>query len=786
MKKIILILLFLLMIGLVAGAECNWNNTQVINCVVSTNVAITGTHTIANVSLNNNVYVNLNNALMTTNTSWTFVLNNAGTNNMFLITGDNVTIDGNSNSRIEGVVDCDANYGTTGINIGGTRNNPVAKNIYMDKHMGLMRWGGAVNGLIENNILNESVFCHPAIYGTGNHTLITNNDIAGSVWFFGGETNLVGNRDLDVEDTDCSDDVCCERPHFGFENTASWEGNPYWYGKVTDNTFATSCGGGRANIQYYTGNGLNISNNKDISLEYHPSVGTHGNEYYLNNTGYLYLAVPPEETPVLCLDGLHNTFGQIGIYHEGNWKASDWVCAGETMMNDTSITIQYSDVYFNCDGVTINDFANQGYQPLQIWGDMFYEFSTHNNVSVENCNFWNSYGTGIGLYTRNGNVMTNINLKDISIVSTSKSIEGFGVNGLYIDNITGTDCGASIGLFDASVFGSDYAPNSNIVINDSYFSGGGCAGGSSFQTIDGLKIENSVFEFTGDLTQEALSVDYTSVDNLDIHNTSISGGVTTLGAMNTGLFYDNNILNLILTNDKVDICNGGAGNTMQQIGFWYDTSFTFDNSCNPLYLPDGIKLRAWNYTGGEPQNFVYNINGNGVNLTGNGLVGIETTHSDGSDFKVVNSTIENFIISGYSTSLKFDTPTITNTFKDSVVTKGYQDLGTGNTFSNITNLCSTDWSCNGYETCVDPMPNVNCNSVVDLNTCGEIYSGNYSEFISQTCSYPPPITGYVPAHTSSDVPSVVVDFIVEFGIQIIAFVGLIALVALYLWFQGAI
>jgi len=100
--------------------------------------------------------------------------------------------------------------------------------------------------------------------------------------------------------------------------------------------------------------------------------------------------------------------------------------------------------------------------------------------------------------------------------------------------------------------------------------------------------------------------------------------------------------------------------------------------------------------------------------------------------------------------------------------------------------CTPNWSCNGHETCVSPMPNANCNSVTDLNTCGETYSGNYSEFTPQTCSYPPPITGYVSLHTSSDIPSVVIDFFVEFWLQIILFIGLIALVLLGMWLMAVL
>ena len=48
------------------------------------------------------------------------------------------------------------------------------------------------------------------------------------------------------------------------------------------------------------------------------------------------------------------------------------------------------------------------------------------------------------------------------------------------------------------------------------------------------------------------------------------------------------------------------------------------------------------------------------------------------------------------------------------------------------------------------------------------------------------MTNYTPAHSSSELSAVVIDFIVEYAIQIIAFVGLIALVGLYIWFRKAL
>ena len=43
------------------------------------------------------------------------------------------------------------------------------------------------------------------------------------------------------------------------------------------------------------------------------------------------------------------------------------------------------------------------------------------------------------------------------------------------------------------------------------------------------------------------------------------------------------------------------------------------------------------------------------------------------------------------------------------------------------------------------------------------------------------VTNYTPTHEASDIPSVVIDFLVEYGVQLLAFAGLIALVGLFIW-----
>lgn len=55
--------------------------------------------------------------------------------------------------------------------------------------------------------------------------------------------------------------------------------------------------------------------------------------------------------------------------------------------------------------------------------------------------------------------------------------------------------------------------------------------------------------------------------------------------------------------------------------------------------------------------------------------------------------------------------------------------------TGILDTCDPDWSCDGYDECVDPATNVSCNSVTDLNSCNTTYTGDYTEFEVQTCCY---------------------------------------------------
>lgn len=62
-------------------------------------------------------------------------------------------------------------------------------------------------------------------------------------------------------------------------------------------------------------------------------------------------------------------------------------------------------------------------------------------------------------------------------------------------------------------------------------------------------------------------------------------------------------------------------------------------------------------------------------------------------------------------------------------------------YVNVNYLCVADWVCNGYTGCYESGLQY-CNSVADLSSCGESYTGDYSEFTPQSCSYIPPQPQY--------------------------------------------
>lgn len=164
-------------------------------------------------------------------------------------------------------------------------------------------------------------------------------------------------------------------------------------------------------------------------------------------------------------------------------------------------------------------------------------------------------------------------------------------------------------------------------------------------------------------------------------------------------------------------------------------------------------------------------------------------------------------------------------------------IGTlNNGYPYIFGFCEPSWSCTGYGSCniSDLAP---CDTVVDSNSCEQNYTGDYSEFSPQSCDYcaydldllvlgacdvdagirsdlyedlnfatccnitlqvsdcafgnetqgyinNSCTTNYQSEYESSDIAKVVIDFIVTWGIAIIALIGVVALVILFRYVRG--
>jgi surface protein len=84
-------------------------------------------------------------------------------------------------------------------------------------------------------------------------------------------------------------------------------------------------------------------------------------------------------------------------------------------------------------------------------------------------------------------------------------------------------------------------------------------------------------------------------------------------------------------------------------------------------------------------------------------------------------------------------------------------------------LCIPDWLCDGYDTCLNDSQN--CNSVYDLNMCGALYSGNYSEYESRDCSIVNPYELNNP-DTSGIINLIIAFFVIVFiASLLISFLG---------------
>lgn len=73
-----------------------------------------------------------------------------------------------------------------------------------------------------------------------------------------------------------------------------------------------------------------------------------------------------------------------------------------------------------------------------------------------------------------------------------------------------------------------------------------------------------------------------------------------------------------------------------------------------------------------------------------------------------------------------------------------------------------------------------CNAVSDNNACGETYTGNYSEFLPQSCS------GYAPQYATSDLVGLTFDNLGNALLGLLEIVGAVVVVLLTLYLFGRV
>jgi len=238
---------------------------------------------------------------------------------------------------------------------------------------------------------------------------------------------------------------------------------------------------------------------------------------------------------------------------------------------------------------------------------------------------------------------------------------------------------------------STYAFNNMVTSGDSIIEDNNIDGnntGRGFRVSDGdtssgnLIIRNNVFSNIIDLyySNRIANTNISKYDNVSIYNNIIDKGLLITGTANVHL-YNNTLDDVRFYTMDTDICNNGIGNTY--LGKWEfyalgvdylhwgnTTNFNLDANCPSLTIPNGIII--WNNWGDREQ--ILNVNFNDATITGSGDVGINVTGKN-STSKLVNSTIENLTITGFTKSLVFETNTENNTFQDSTVDSTFEIFG---------------------------------------------------------------------------------------------------------------
>ena len=97
-------------------------------------------------------------------------------------------------------------------------------------------------------------------------------------------------------------------------------------------------------------------------------------------------------------------------------------------------------------------------------------------------------------------------------------------------------------------------------------------------------------------------------------------------------------------------------------------------------------------------------------------------------------------------------------------------------------VCTPNWNCSLFDDCTLNVSE--CLAVTDLNTCGDMFSGNLSDY-DEAC-VTTPITGYVPNYITGDIAGLTFDTMGSGLLVVVSMIGLVVLVNVVIYLFGRI
>ena len=346
---------------------------------------------------------------------------------------------------------------------------------------------------------------------------------------------------------------------------------------------------------------------------------------------------------------LLSVYGDYNIIDNNTINLSDDVEFDDFYPNNLW-TIWHGDIYDE-----INFTNNKFNQINNIFGDIVFE-GEPTNINILNNSFISIY---INPSAENITVGENTNCKKLVFGSWG----GNAIRNIHIYNNT---------ILNATDFFGHgiqlYNPIGVLVENNRIYSTGDVIATYVVDADGGsrdIEFRNNIWSGSTEREVMISGAGVGAINNISFHNNTVEA-FALYGSGHTNYSVYNNTINnfLLLASSSVDICNGGIGNTYNNIIDIDDgsqLSYTFDQNCN-LTVPNGIRI--YDDTGSYDNSV--NIDFNGITLSGTGAVGINVTGLN-STSRIINSVIENVNIQGYEKSLLFETYTNNLTLKNSVV-----------------------------------------------------------------------------------------------------------------------